>query len=54
MAWIITNAEDNEFCWSNTYGWVTEDYDTFTDEEHNTLLLPFNGTWEQVNWQVRS
>lgn len=51
MHWIIRNVDDPELCWSNEDGWVTETYDTFTDEEKNTLRLPIGGAWEMVPWK---
>ena len=55
MAWIIVSDadEDEELAWSNTWGWASEDYDTFTDEERNTLNLPMGGHWERVAWSVQ-
>ncbi len=50
MSWIIVNKIDQNLCWSNEEGWVTETYDTFTDEEYETLNLPIDGKWEWVPW----
>ena len=53
MNWIITNIEEPDLCWSNTDGWVEEDFDTFTDDEKQTLNLPVDGQWEPVKWGVK-
>lgn len=50
MSWIITNDQDE--AWSNAYGWVEDDYDTFSDEEKENLQLPMGGKWERVPWTV--
>ena len=50
MAWIIRNQDDHDLCWSNEQGWVEETYDTFSDEERESLNLPIDGEWEQVPW----
>lgn len=50
MAWIIVNNDDD--AWSNVYGWVEDDYDTFTDEEKASTNLPLGGSWERVPWTV--
>ena len=50
MAWIIVNVNDPELCWSNVFGWTSEDYDTFDEDERQTLRLPVEGEWEQVPW----
>jgi hypothetical protein len=52
MAWIIESAYDPELAWSNVWGWCSEDYDTFTDEERMTLNLPVGGRWVQVPWRI--
>jgi hypothetical protein len=52
MAWIIVNVNDPELCWSNMFGWVSEDYDTFDEDERQTLRLPVEGEWEQVPWNA--
>ena len=60
MAWIITSTTeiDDEtgegLLWSNTEGWISGDnYDTFTNEEKETMNLPIGGQWEQVLWDVK-
>lgn len=53
MAWIIVSDEDKELLWSNVWGWTGEDFDTFTDEERDTLNLPMGGHWERVSWSVQ-
>lgn len=52
MAWIIVSDDDAEMCWSNTDGWTAENYDTFSDDEKETLDLPIGGHWVQVPWRV--
>jgi hypothetical protein len=46
MTWIIVNKYDPELLWSNEYGWVTEDYDSF--DERAALHLPIDGEWERL------
>lgn len=47
--WYIANYhlddEDGVLYWSNQYGWVTEDFTFFTDEEHEQFSLPIDGEW---------
>ena len=50
MAWIIENKTDRDLAWSNTYGWCDTTFDTFDDEERETLSLPIDGQWTQVPW----
>lgn len=50
MGWIIVNVNDPELCWNQQDGWQTEDYDTFNEEERETLRLPLEGAWERVPW----
>lgn len=52
MAWIIYSINEPELCWSNFDGWVEENYDTFSDEEKETLTLPIGGAWERVAWRA--
>lgn len=52
MNFIIRCVNDPELCWSNTFGWCLDDYDTFTPEERETLRLPIEGEWEQVPWAI--
>lgn len=52
MSWIIENIEEPELAWSNSYGWCSETYDTFSDEEKEALNLPFGGAWVQVSWKL--
>lgn len=51
MAWIITSTEDNALAWSNQDGWTAETFETFTDEEHESLSLPMGGEWAWVPWR---
>ena len=53
MNWIIVNVEDDTLCWSNIWGWTTDDFDTFTDKERAKLNLPIDGEWRQVPWSVQ-
>ena len=50
MHYIITNKTDRDLAWSNAYGWCDETFDTFTEEERETLDLPIGGEWTQVPW----
>jgi hypothetical protein len=52
MSWIIVNKEDQHLCWSNSFGWCSETYDTFTDKEMSALDLPMNGEWQSVSYRV--
>lgn len=52
MGWIIENKTDPDLAWSNTYGWCDVTFDTFTDEERETLNTPIDGEWVQVPWSV--
>jgi len=52
MNWIISNKNDPKFCWSNTFGWCSETYDSFTQQEKDTLNLPIDGVWESVSWRI--
>ena len=51
MAWIITNKDEPELAWSNSWGWGENDFDTFSDEERQTLSLPIGGEWVAVSWR---
>lgn len=53
MAWVIVNTEEPDLCWSDTEGWVEDNYDTFSDEEREILHLPIGGAWERVPWQKK-
>lgn len=50
MAWIIESVDEPELAWSNELGWCEDAFDTFSDEEKNTLNLPFGGRWVPVLW----
>jgi len=52
MSWIIVNKSDDALAWSNEEGWVEETFDTFNEEERETLLLPLDGEWRQVAWRA--
>ena len=53
MTYIIVNKNDPELLWSNQYGWVTEDYDSFSATEREIMHLPIDGEWERVAWIKR-
>ena len=48
MNYIITNTDDDVLAWSNEDGWVSETFDTFTEEERLSLNLPIGGEWRSV------
>ena len=51
MGWIIVNKDDGLLCWNDSHQqWELEDYDTFSPKERETMTLPPNGEWEQVDW----
>lgn len=50
LGYIIVSKTEPELAWSNTYGWCDETFDTFTQEERETLNLPIDGEWLQVPW----
>ena len=52
MTWIIENRRDRELAWSNTWGWCSETFDTFTCYEKETVNLPIDGEWQSVSWEV--
>ena len=52
MSWIICNTEDDFLLWSQEIGWTEDEYDTFTDEEKESVNLPLGGVWEKVPWSV--
>ena len=59
MAYIIESInEESEktglpLCWSNSEGFTAGDnYDTFSEEERNTLNLPVGGKWTEVPWKA--
>lgn len=54
MNWIIRSIEQPDLCWSNEDGWVQDTFDTFSEEEKNSLSLPIGGEWEQVPWSIAS
>lgn len=51
MVWIIEHKieRDDEtgkpLAWSNNCGWGSGDFDTFTDKERASLILPVDGEW---------
>ena len=50
-AYIIEN--DAGLLWSNSEGWTdSDDYDTFSETEHESLALPIGGRWVQVDWSI--
>jgi hypothetical protein len=32
--------------WSNDFGWVTDNFDLFNEDEKNNFNLPIAGKWE--------
>lgn len=47
--WTISNQHEPDLYWSNEDGWVDSASATrFTDEEHDTLYLPDEGTWVRI------
>ena len=52
MNWIIENRKDRELAWSNSWGWCSETFDTFTCYEKETFNLPIDGEWQSVSWSV--
>ena len=51
MVWIIEN--DEGLAWFNSEGFIEGfDFDTFTDEEKETMRLPIGGHWVAVPWLV--
>ena len=46
-AWII--EDDDGLAWSNVEGFTGgDDYETFSENERETLNLPFGGHWVEV------
>ena len=52
LSYIIVNKTDQNLCWSNEEGWVTDTFDSFTEEERINLNLPIDGEWRQVPWKI--
>jgi hypothetical protein len=52
MGWVIRNENDHDLLWNTDCGWVDDQggYDTFSNEERETVRLPMEGEWEQVPW----
>ena len=45
---VIENTFDNELLWSNDFGWVSQDgnsFDIFSFQEMQSLNLPIEGSW---------
>lgn len=51
MAWIIVNTTDESLAWSNEDGWTETTFDTYSEDERETLSLPIDGDWRQVLWE---
>jgi len=48
--YAIRNAENPTEWWSNTFGWtIKQTRDTFTQEERDTLRLPMEGEWVEID-----
>ena len=45
MPWAIQCKNDPELFWSNSWGWVESDFDTFSSQEKERLSLPIEGEW---------
>ena len=52
QAWIIESVEEPELAWSNECGWCEDGFDTFSEEERQTLNLPIGGRWTPVPWRA--
>lgn len=49
---IVNTAEVETMFWSNEHGWcdeVSQEYDTFTDEQKRDINLPVDGAWVRDN-----
>jgi len=51
MNYIIQNKNESDLAWSNTFGWCSETFDTFTQTEMENFNLPIDGEWVQVPWE---
>lgn len=54
QTWVISSMDEPGLLWSNADGWVEGGYDRFTDDERNTLRLPFGGMWLPVTTGVNT
>ena len=53
MGYIIENKSDQELAWNNTtQSWESEDFDTFSNRDRESLMLPTNGKWVRVPWNL--
>ena len=53
MGYIIENKSNQELAWNNTtQSWESEDFDTFSNQDKETLTLPVNGKWIKVFWDL--
>jgi len=53
MGYIIQNKSDQEFAWNDTTkSWESEDFDTFSNHDRETITLPVNGRWVKVSWNL--
>ena len=49
MGYIIQNKSDQELAWNDTtQSWESEDFDTFSNQDRETLTLPLDGVWVRV------
>ena len=51
--WVIrgktVDRHKRPLYWSNNVGWTYRDFaDVFSDAEHESVLLPIDGVWEEV------
>ena len=49
MGYIIQNKSDQELAWNDTtQSWESEDFDTISNHDRETLTLPLDGVWVRV------
>ena len=53
IEYLIQREDNSAMFWSNEYGWTDiESADSFSIEEIESLRLPMQGKWFQVNHNV--
>ena len=53
MLYAIYNKNDDQLFWNNELGWVDTSLETkFSQEERDTLNLPIEGVWYQINESI--